>query len=377
MTAFPIHHLSRSYLLGTPDWRVIDSGVDSMRLGNGVLRTRDRLGQAVYAIDLSFRGLTTADARILHGHYLSHKRGATPFLWPNTSIDSLAETLYETYWCSYDSTTPERIVPQENGYGLWNATITLIPALPTVAVSTLVAWWPMDEGGVLLVGTDEALTVGTDEVLAFEGGSDVSDATGNGHGGTASQSMDVMVAAGKLTSALTFNGSSDYVAVADHEALRLEDGGSILAWINPTGLGESDAGRIIDKSNTVSAGAGYYFALAAGNKLAFRVAGDTAETLSSANAVTIGSWQHVAVVFDAYGRKLYVNGVDVTASGGSATRLPAASTAELRLGNRAGATDRSFYGLIDDVRIHNRPLSSQELAAIYNSGSGTAEEVVP
>jgi hypothetical protein len=372
MKTLPYHLLSRAYTADHPQWSTIDSGIDAMRLRNGVLQTRRVTSGPIRGIQAAIEALTEDDAEILWQFIADHE--VDHFWWVDPKRGPLGKWL--TYECCFDPANPPQITPTGSVMDRWNASMAILPVVPMAAVPMLVAWWPMDDGGTLLVGDDEALEVGTDEILGLGGGLDVYDATGNGHDGTASQTTELMAADGKLGGALSFNGTSDYVEIADAADLRLTDGGAILAWINPTSLGEGDAGRIVDKSTTATAGAGYAFALSAGNKLSFRVAGDAEPTLSSANAITLATWQHVAVVFDGYGRRLYVNGIDVTASGSDATRLPPASTAALRLGNRSGATDASFNGPVDDVRIYQRPLSRREILAIVNGGAGTTEEVV-
>lgn len=378
MKAFPCHMLTRAYTLGTPRWRILQSGLVTMQLGNAVLRARDEFGQALYAVDGRIDGLSEAAAAIIWAHWRANNRGVTTFYWSDPLRGPEADGAYETWVVRYDPATPPRLDPHTQGYSRWDAELTLLPVVPTTAVAMLAAWWTMDEGqAVLEVGDDEVLEVGTDEVLSLSDGTEVVDSSGHGHTGTSSQDIGTMGVEGLIGGALTFNGTSDYVDVADAADLRLTDGGTLAAWIKPTGLGESSEGRIIDKSAAVDAGAGYAFALASSNRLAFRVAGDGEWTMSTANAITLASWQHVAVSFNDYGRKLWVNGEDVTASGGALTRLPPSSTATLRIGNRAGATDRSFNGVTDDVRIYARPLCQQEVRALWNQGSGTAEEVIP
>jgi hypothetical protein len=348
-----------------------------MQVGTGVLRVRDELGQAVYAIDLRLDYLTQEEADTLHDHYADHNRGLTSFQWSDVLRGPLADGPYETFLCRYDPANPPQIAPSDAAHTRWMAQITLLPVLPTVRLPALSAHWPMDEGGVLLAGEGEALEVGTDLALSLAGGTEVVDVGGGGHLGTASGDTGAMQAEGKLAGALNFDGADDYVNVPDAADLRLTEGGSIVAWINPSGLGEADAGRIADKSAGTEAQAGFWFGLAASNKLAFQVAGDPSATVSSASAIALSTWQLVGVSFGPWGRRLYVNGVDVTAAGGDSTGLPPGSTAALRIGNRSGAADRSFKGLIDDVRIYGRPLTPAEHAALYNGGSGTAEEIIP
>lgn len=352
MIVFPYHAISRAYTLGTPIWRQIQSGVAAMELANGVMRTREELGQAVYAIDLRLEGLSQADALVIWAFCRTYR--ASTFWWSDPKVGPFSTAAYETWECCFDPASPPQITPRPNTHDCYDASITLLPILPTVAVETLVAHYLMNDNAA-------------DTVVA--------DATGNSHTGTASQNTSSMTIAGKLSTALTFNSTTDYVNITDHADLRLIYGGTLMAWINPASLGESSGGRVIDKSSSSSVANGYALYLAATNAIACRVNGDTA-AVSGNNAITLSTWQHVAAVISSWGRAIYVNGVAVSITGGSGTGLPPDVSGDVRIGQRAGATDRTFSGPIDDVRIYNRPLSAAEILAIYNAGTGTEAVVV-
>src|SRR6476661_10277588 len=61
-------------------------------------------------------------------------------------------------------------------------------------------------------------------------GAAVSDASGTGNNGTASNTT---WSAGKFGSALSFNGTNSWVTVADSASLRLTTGMTLEAWVNP------------------------------------------------------------------------------------------------------------------------------------------------
>ncbi len=77
-----------------------------------------------------------------------------------------------------------------------------------------------------------------------------------------------------------------------------------------------------------------------------------------------GEWVHVAVIYDSGTHNLYVNGVLDSLSG---TQSPITqSDAGLALGRRVG----SYYqGVLDEVTMYDRALSSTEIQAIYTAGT--------
>ena len=138
-----------------------------------------------------------------------------------------------------------------------------------------------------------------------------------------------------------------------------------MAWIYPETLGEGNIGRIFDKSTGSSAQNGYYFATYTNNALVVRINGGTI-LLSANNTITLNKRQMVAATFDSTGRKLYVNCVDVTLSGGTETALPPNVAGVVTAGNISGGTTATFDGYEDKFAMFTRVLSLAEIKDIYN-----------
>ncbi len=188
------------------------------------------------------------------------------------------------------------------------------------------------------------------------------DYSGNSHTMTLSD-----CAWGETPPSLTFDGAASYGVVADSTATRMIAGGAITVWTKPLGYGESSTGRIIDKSIDITSTNGYLAYVTTNNVLYFNAGGAATPLVSFNNAVALSTWQHIAVTFSSTGRHLYVNGVDVTASGGSQTALPPNVAGVVTIGNRSGATDRTFNGYMGQIGIFSRPLIPYEIWQIYNA----------
>ncbi|MFA5013144.1 MAG: LamG-like jellyroll fold domain-containing protein [Candidatus Paceibacterota bacterium] len=166
----------------------------------------------------------------------------------------------------------------------------------------------------------------------------------------------------------SFDNIDDYIELADASDLRMTTGGTISAWIYPKSTGEGTYGIVVDKSTSFSGGGGYNFCLFPNNVLAFRIDAG-ASLLSSNNAVALNQWQLATVTFISGNRKLYINGVDVTASGGGVTGLPPDSSGVVaRIGNRAYDTNYTFDGYIDDVQIYNQVIPTSQIQQNYFVG---------
>ncbi len=84
--------------------------------------------------------------------------------------------------------------------------------------------------------------------------------------------------------------------------------------------------------------------------------------LLSQTFVTDGNWRHVGIAWDGFDRILYVDGIEVARDTQSGL---GSSEGGLYIGTgKAMATGTFFSGLIDDVRIFNRALSADEIAAM-------------
>ncbi len=176
---------------------------------------------------------------------------------------------------------------------------------------------------------------------------------------------------GPISYALDFDGVDDYVNIPHNANQLLTGGGTIEAWIKPDTAGES-TGRIIDKSTNGYGGGGFDFSVISNNRIAFRINEGPALS-STTNSVVVGggNWYHIVATWDSSGYvTLYVNGVQSGTPGVSADPAGITTTNDMRIGNRSGATDRTFDGVIDEVRIYNRELSASEISYNYHSGLG-------
>jgi hypothetical protein len=80
-------------------------------------------------------------------------------------------------------------------------------------------------------------------------------------------------------------------------------------------------------------------------------------------------WHQVALVANATGARLYVDGVLKAKQGWTGTAGAVTTTQELRLGHYPGVTggDSFLAGSIDDVRLYDRALGAPEVLDIFNA----------
>lgn len=195
-------------------------------------------------------------------------------------------------------------------------------------------------------------------------GSTVEDSSGNGATGTAAGGGAQV--SGKIGSGWSFDGVDDTIPCTHKSNQLLTSGGTIIAWIKPNSVGEGSGGRIVDKSTTNTAGAGYSYKTNFGSIVTLTVAGGTEV---SSGTIRLGVWSHCAATFDSSGLVThYINGKvsGTPAASGAASGI--STTNALTIGNRSTATTRTFNGVIDEVWIYNRVLNPTEIYQHYRSG---------
>lgn len=125
--------------------------------------------------------------------------------------------------------------------------------------------------------------------------------------------------------------------------------------------GQND--RIASRKSSWNSGSGWELELSPDNGTQFAVRGaDGGKDLrNSLDDVSLGTWQHLAVIYSGAHATVYVNGASR-----ADTDLGAAPTDNGRalvLGNSHYRNDSSFKGVFDEVRLHSAALSADWVAA--------------
>ncbi|MEM6468653.1 MAG: LamG-like jellyroll fold domain-containing protein, partial [Planctomycetota bacterium] len=156
------------------------------------------------------------------------------------------------------------------------------------------------------------------------------------------------------------SGSNAYVSVSDDASIDISADFSVAFWYNSS---DSSSG-IRQLIGQYSVGDGFFIAKNSSNALQFVVDGDSSIVAHSyaGGWMADGNWHHVVATRSGDDFQLYVNGVGNTAS---TQTVGTVSTGEPLL---IGGTDSSdFEGLLDEVRIYSRALSSADVTALYNN----------
>jgi hypothetical protein len=200
---------------------------------------------------------------------------------------------------------------------------------------------------------------GPQAYYAFDEGSGTiaNDSSGNGNNGTIN---DAAWATGKNSGALSFNGTNSYVSLS--KILPSLSEFTASAWVNVNNL---TAIRGIFSSGGRN-GNGFRFRININGSVWMLMAGGgTFDTLfTSAGVIQTGVFYHISVTGKSgQYMRIYVNGVLVREK--TTTQTVGAPTAVGYIGTSWNTSSELMNGTIDDVRIYDRVLSSQEVLDTY------------
>lgn len=182
-------------------------------------------------------------------------------------------------------------------------------------------------------------------------------------------------------SLLFTTGDNDNVQITDDSTIQnvFDGGGAVSFWFRAVTAGQSNVGRIIEKTHTGFVnGWGCLFSDASGSLVRVGFVewfdGGIGHWRTDRN-LSLNTWYHFTAVYDADSATndpvFYINGSSVAVTElttPSGTRQSDA-TADLFFGNRSDfAADMDGY--LDDVQVYDNTLSAAQVLAIYN---GTAQ----
>jgi len=182
---------------------------------------------------------------------------------------------------------------------------------------------------------------------------------------------------GIINQGFSFDGVNDYVNLGNVLDFDGSTPFTFNAWVNKSA---SKFHSIISKQGSSPNFTGYNFRInqTGAGKLEL-IVNNTASTdwiyCASTTSYTNGAYSMLTVTYngsqDANGVTFYINGVDagLTITANSLT-LSASNSNDCILGAAPLGGNQYTNGLIDEVGVWNRELSSSEVTELYNSGAG-------
>ena len=225
---------------------------------------------------------------------------------------------------------------------------------------------------VVVLNTVAPVPAGLVAAYSFDAGTGTTAADSSGKSNTGTLANATWTTSGKFGGALTFNGTSSMVTVADNTTLDLTNGMTLSAWVYPTS--NSPAWRtVILKENTTDLVYALYGTGDTAVPQGMRLSGGATKAALGTVAPPLNTWTHLAVTYDGSNLRLYVNGTLTGTT--AATGNMANSALPLRIGGNS-IWGEYFAGRIDEVRIFNRALAASEVTSMMGTpvaGASTAQ----
>jgi hypothetical protein len=181
--------------------------------------------------------------------------------------------------------------------------------------------------------------------------------TGGSYNGS---STNVTYSTGKLGNASSYNGSSSYTTFT---GLTMSYPFSVSVWIKPVSLSPGNADLVVNLalgSQRVSLAIADIYGVSSTVSIMF---GGTSHFSGGSNAISTGSWQHIVwSVTSSNNSVIYLDGSVVTQTNHGGSHGGSAGNT---FGANGGNNGEFYDGLLDQVRIFNKTLSSSEVATLY------------
>jgi fibronectin type 3 domain-containing protein len=188
-------------------------------------------------------------------------------------------------------------------------------------------------------------------------GTTVIDSSAMGNGGTLSGA--VRSTAGRYGGALSFDGSDDKVTVADSNSLDLASGMTLEAWVKPTAATAGKWRTVVLKEQPAALAYALYSDEGAARPSVHAFTTREYDTRGT-SAAPLNTWTHLAATYDGATLRLYVNGSQVSSR--ALTGALRSTSGVLSIGGNA-VWGEYYKGLIDEVRVYNRALTTAEIGA--------------
>jgi hypothetical protein len=199
-------------------------------------------------------------------------------------------------------------------------------------------------------------------------GTTTADKSGNGYTLTKYLGSPSWTTSGHTGDALLTTTTNDGYDITTN-ALALTTAFTMMGWVYPTS--DPGSGESLLESYTVP-GPDWPYGLEVFDYSAntgqpscyYKQSDSNYPNIAASSKISINAWTHLACTFDGTNLSIYVNGV-LKATSSSPGTIDEATGGRYVVGSD-NATDQTFKGRLDDVRLYNRSLSAAEIVQAMN-----------
>jgi len=286
-------------------------------------------------VDQQYQSLANLKRALARAYYLHASRGYKR----GRSIDEILADYHES------------VVLDPNLTFVSEEMACLQTSISIPVVSPMVAWWKFDK-------TDNRI---------------LTDSSGNGNNGTLSG--DVVLCAGRIGSALSFDGEGDYVDCGDNPSFDITDKITIACWIRVSEFTSFCQATIVKGESSWRLQRFWTTPF-----MEFACTGIEVETNELGHVIgntnmEDGQWHHVTGVYNGRTICLYIDGILDNFE--FASGKISVNDQPVRIGSHSYSQDpggmRYWNGDIDDVRIYSYDLCAEEIKNLYEGKDPSCE----
>jgi hypothetical protein len=222
--------------------------------------------------------------------------------------------------------------------------------------------------------------VPTDSLLGWWGFTgNANDESGNGNNGVVNGASLAADRHSNPNSAYSFNGTTDYIEVADAPSLRLNNTDFTFSyWVKIDTFTTPVTAFIIKRAIGNYNG---WLLVANGsfnNRLQLKTSQGTDPSVESDSTLSEGVWHHVVLVYNQSSTiDFYFDGILSSSHSSGGLSFNANCTAVMRFGHDTQTAPGSYFlnGSMDDIGIWNRALTAQEISNLYSETTTSVNQL--
>ncbi len=163
-------------------------------------------------------------------------------------------------------------------------------------------------------------------------------------------------------SALSFDGSGDYILVPDHSSLQLVDELTLTAWIKEST--PHTYAKIVSRRS-----GNYFYFIGVDNGKPYGGIGDgSGYDVTGKSLVMSGNhWNHVAFAYNDSQDRMFMHFAGTEQPQSVSQNLPPNAGIDVSIGADSAGSSNFFRGLIDDVAVYDGALSSTVIRQLYDN----------
>ncbi len=184
---------------------------------------------------------------------------------------------------------------------------------------------------------------------------------------------------GQVGGAYIFDGTNDHLNLPSSSILNVP-AGSVEAWANLKQEPTTGAIRVFTFVSTVPAAETFgwkfeYFLNTTQKQISFRKWTPQVDVAANA-ALPLNAWSHIVVTWSGTNTTIYMNGTQI---GTTAQASPTSGTGIACIGGDSRAScvsAQNWNGTLDEVRVYNRTLTSEEVFSLYVAGNASRHPTI-